>query len=318
MNITFNREGEIFYGMYLIEVMYLLDLIPGYKKAYRNWVSVLYNRIKARKLSDKWSYKIKVILRSDGKTLEINPGLVDLYALLLKNPNIKDIGVEYNEITFTFENHKLKFINPWKGDLKSAFGYETYKFLNPKDEVVIDIGANIGDSPIYFCVEGAKKVIALEPYSLNFELLTENININDCTNKIEPLNAGYGKDGLIKIDERLPPEASSDLKESKDEKGKLINLYSLKTILSMFNVKEAVLKMDCEGCEYNLLNEDSDTIRRFKRIQIEYHYGYEELYNYLKNNNFVVKYTKPMSFYNPHASNPNMKTGYIYATRKEN
>ena len=85
----------------------------------------------------------------------------------------------------------------------------------------------------------------------------------------------------------------------------------------MFNIKEAVLKMDCEGCEYNLLNEDRDTIRRFKRIQIEYHYGYEELYNYLKDNNFDVKYTEPRSVYNSYASNPNMKVGYIYTTRKE-
>jgi len=295
-----------------------IDAIYRYKKAYRNWVSVLYNMYKSRYLSDKSNHRIKVILRSNGKIREVNPGLVGLYTFLLKNPNIKDIDIENNEITFTFKAYKLKFIEPEKGDLIAVFAFEDYKFLNPKDEVVIDIGANIGDSPIYFCIEGAKKAIALEPYPLNFELLTENININDCTDKIELLNAGYGRDGLIRIDESFMPNCASDLKESKDGKGKLINIYSLKTILSMFNVKEAVLKMDCEGCEYNLLNEDRDTIRRFKRIQIEYHYGYEELYNYLKDNNFDVKYTKPVSFYNPHASNPNMKLGYIFATRREN
>jgi len=298
--------------------MGLIDIVSRYKKAYRNWISVLYNMYKARNLSGESNYKIKVILRSNGKIREVNPGLVWLYTVLLKYPIFKDIDIENNKISFTFKGCRLKFVEPWNGDLVTVFVNEDYKFLDPKDEVVIDIGANIGDTPIYFCVEGARKVIALEPYSYTFKLLTENVNINDCTDKIELLNAGYGKDGLIRIDENFIPNPSSDLKESKDGKGRPINLYSLKTLLSMFNIKEAVLKMDCEGCEYNLLNEDRDTIRRFKRIQIEYHYGYEELYNYLKDNNFDVKYTKPKSEYNSYASNPNMKLGYIFATRKEN
>jgi len=239
-----------------------------------------------------------------------------LYAFLLKYPNIKDIDIENNKIILIFKEHKLKFIEPWKGDLVSVFANEEYKFLNPRNEVVIDIGANIGDSSIYFCIEGAKKIIALEPYPYFFKLLTENININGCTDKIIPLNAGYGKDRVMRIDESFIPDIGSDPKESEDEKGKLINLYSLKTILSMFNIKEAVLKMDCEGCEYNILSEDRDIIKRFKRIQIEYHYGYEELYNYLEDNGFDVKYTKPKNIYNPSASNPNMKIGYIYAIRK--
>ena len=298
--------------------MSLIDAISRYKKAYRNWVSVLYNTYKARKLNGKSYHKVKVILRSNGKICEVNPVLVGIYTFLLEYPNnIKDIDIENNTISFTFKGFKLKFIELEKGDPVAAFAREDYKFLNPKDEVVIDIGANIGDSSIYFCVEGAKKVIALEPYPYLFKLLSENVNINGCADKIVPLNAGYGKDGVIGIDESFIPDAKSDLKESKDGNGRLINLYSLKTILSMFNIKEAVLKMDCEGCEYNLLNEDRDTIRRFKRIQIEYHYGYEELYKYLKDNNFDVEYTEPRSDYNSYASNPNMEVGYIYATRKE-
>jgi len=295
--------------------MGLIEAIFRYKKAYINWLPVLYHRYKAtRNLSSKSNRKIKVILRSNGKICEVNSELAWLYALLFEYPNIKDIGIEDNEIVFTFKGHKLKFVEPWRGGLLAVFANEDYKFLNPKDEVVIDIGANIGDSPIYFCLEGAKKVIALEPYPYLFKLLNENVNINGYADKIIRLNAGYGKDGAIRVDESFIPNGNYDLKESKDGKGTLINLYSLKIILSMFNIKDAVLKMDCEGCEYNLLNENRDTIRRFKRIQIEYHYGYEELYklyNYLKDNNFDVKYTEPRSECNPYASNPNMKIGYI-------
>jgi len=295
----------------------LIEAIFRYRNAYRNWLSVLYHKYKAKNLSDKSNYKIKVILRSNGKIREVNPELAWLCTILLKNHNIKDIDIEDSIVSFSFKGYKLKFIEPLKGDLIAVFVNEEYNFLDPKDEVVIDIGANIGDTPVYFCVEGAKKVIALEPYPYTFKLLSENVNINGCTDKIISFNAGYSKDGLMRIDESFIPNTSSDLKESRDEKGKLINLYSLKTLISMFNIEEAVLKMDCEGCEYNLLNEDRDTIRRFKRIQIEYHYGYEELYKYLRDNNFDVKYTESRSSYNPYASNPNMKIGYIYATRRE-
>lgn len=75
------------------------------------------------------------------------------------------------------------------------------------------------------------------------------------------------------------------------EEGKEIDSYSLKTLIKKYNVSSAVLKMDCEGCEYNLLNEETETLRKFKRIQIEYHYKHEPLVNKLKTTEFNVKYT---------------------------
>ena len=34
-----------------------------------------------------------------------------------------------------------------------------------------------------------------------------------------------------------------------------IKMYSLETLLNENGIDGAILKMDCEGCEYNLLNE---------------------------------------------------------------
>ena len=134
---------------------------------------------------------------------EVNLELSFFYTILLKYPNIKHIDIKNNEISFTFKGFELEFIEPQNGDLVAVFANEEYNFLDPKNEVVIDIRASIGDSPIYFCVEGARQVIALEPYPYTFKLLSENVNINGCTDKIIPLNAGYGKSGLIRIDEKL-------------------------------------------------------------------------------------------------------------------
>jgi hypothetical protein len=86
----------------------------------------------------------------------------------------------------------------------------------------------------------------------------------------------------------------------------------MKTLLDTYNLNSALLKMDCEGCEYNLLNEGNETLRRFERMQIEYHYGYEKLKNKFEEAGFKVKCTEPVLG----ADNKNMHMGYIYARRK--
>jgi hypothetical protein len=56
----------------------------------------------------------------------------------------------------------------------------------------------------------------------------------------------------------------------------------------------SLLKLDCEGCEYGLiLDANRETLRRFKRIIIEYHNGYENLCNKLREAGFFVRHTVP-------------------------
>jgi ribosomal protein L11 methylase PrmA len=64
------------------------------------------------------------------------------------------------------------------GDLFNIFYEKDYDFLPVKNRVVIDIGANIADSSIYFATTGAKKVIALEPFPKNFVVAQKNITLN--------------------------------------------------------------------------------------------------------------------------------------------
>ncbi|MGH9926963.1 MAG: FkbM family methyltransferase, partial [Nitrososphaeraceae archaeon] len=87
------------------------------------------------------------------------------------------------------------------GDVFNIFYKKEYEFLPVKDKVVIDIGANIADSSIYFAMNGAKKVIALEPFPKNFEIAQKNIAMNGFTDKVELLNAGccggHSKDVIL-------------------------------------------------------------------------------------------------------------------------
>jgi len=60
-------------------------------------------------------------------------------------------------------------------------------------------------------------------------------------------------------------------------------------LINEFDIKEAVLKMDCEGCEYNILNEDDVVLKKFKRIVLEFHYGYKNIESKLKHAGFSTE-----------------------------
>jgi len=88
-------------------------------------------------------------------------------------------------------------------------------------------------------------------------------------------------------------------------------IYSFNCILGEYGPFD-VMKMDCEGCEYDAIA-SSKRVGEIKQIQIEYHYGPERLLEALKNAGFEVKATKPMKYYDPHALNPDKSLGYVYA-----
>lgn len=292
--------------------------INRYRTTYRNWPYLILNVRKKDLPTDK---KITVITKT-GNTITLWGLQFHLLDSLAKKGTPIDKALYYviqNKIPF---KESLITIEGWltdgninNGNIFDVFINEDYKFLDVKDKDVIDIGASIGDSPIYFALSGAKRVIALEPYPYSYNLAKKNVETNDLTKKIEILNAGYGKDDDVFVD---PYKVSLDYAQFQPaQNGIKIKLYSLKSLIELFKITDAVLKMDCEGCEYSLITEDTDSIRKFSHIQIEYHYGYSELKDKLENSGFEVKWTKPNKFYDPRDKiNHNMELGYIYAKRK--
>jgi len=91
----------------------------------------------------------------------------------------------------------------------------------------------------------------------------------------------------VKVDEKMRDTGSAILVSSNE--GKEVKLYSLEMLLNEFYIKEAVLKMDCEGCEYNILNEDDSVLKKFKRIVVEFHYGYKNIESKLKHAGFSIE-----------------------------
>lgn len=217
-------------------------------------------------------------------------------------------------MSFIFMDKKISlFDSDYNGDVLGVFYNEEYNNLNVDNKLIVDIGANIGDSAIYFAIKGAREVIALEPYPSTFQSLKENVKINGYTDRIRTLNAGYGKDGYIRVDPQRKAIASTSL--FPENSGLEVPLFSLQTIVHNYGIEDAVLKMDCEGCEYALLDEDLRYLVPFSEMVIEYHYGYEKLVNFLKKSGYNVTYTDPVYSFNTQAHDPHMKYGMILAKK---
>ncbi len=182
----------------------------------------------------------------------------------------------------------------WYSELKNMFADELYSSFPVNGKTVIDIGANIADSSIYFISKGAKKVVALEPFPFNFEMGKKNIEINQLSDKIDYVLAGASdKSGEIFIDAKVEKGYTSfRLVEHKD--GFKIPTMTLKDIIDKYHIESAVLKLDCEGCEYKtILTSGSDVLQKFSDILIEYHNGYKELKEKLETEGFTVSVLNP-------------------------
>ncbi len=121
-----------------------------------------------------------------------------------------------------------------------------------KDDIVVDVGANIGAITIPLAYR-AKKVYAVEP--LFWKELEANIKLNNLTN-VDTLKYAIGKeDGkLVKI-----------LFSSKEE---VVPIISFKVLKEVVGKQINFLKMDGEGCEWDINPEEFKGIRE---LRVEFH-----------------------------------------------
>ena len=134
---------------------------------------------------------------------------------------------------------------------------------------------------------GAKKVIMIEPQPKFFQYASKNIVHNNLTNKIQMINSAVsGKAGSIKINY---DKSDQNFQIPVDNNGVSIPVITLDDILTKHSESGLVLKMDCEGCEYDVINYSSDeTIKQFDAILLEFHSGCLDLKKRLESCGFNV------------------------------
>lgn len=151
----------------------------------------------------------------------------------------------------------------------------------PPDKIVVDIGANIGVFALYAVhALKAKHVFAYEPDSGNFACLQRNIKENGLEESIDAYQLAVtdvpGREVNLTVGSGPYNTIFSD--EHPEMKGVYGNAQSVRTTSMAEIVRVAghidVLKLDCEGSEYDILFGSSpDILQRIGAIRMEYHRG---------------------------------------------
>lgn len=148
---------------------------------------------------------------------------------------------------------------------KEIFFYNIYNikdFTPKKDQVVIDVGVYYGDSAIWWAKFFNANVIAFEPNKKVFDIMQENIKLNNLENKITAYNValGNGKEQSYTLQGQMFAKSNS---------GERIETKRLDDF--SFNQID-ILKIDVEGFEYEVLEGAVNTITKFKpKIILEVH-----------------------------------------------
>jgi len=145
--------------------------------------------------------------------------------------------------------------------------YDFDFLVTPK--TIIDCGANIGLSTIYFKNRyPLSHIISIEPELNNYELLERNSKLYE---GIECLNSGiWGKDVNLEIINPTDESASFQLKETLSHSE--LKALSINSIINRFNLDRInILKIDIEGSEKNLFCNDTFWLDHVDYIVIELH-----------------------------------------------
>ncbi|MDG6999787.1 MAG: FkbM family methyltransferase [Nitrososphaerota archaeon] len=166
---------------------------------------------------------------------------------------------------------------PYSSDLRNVYEIFVEKIydVNCKGRDVVDIGASIGDTPMFFASKGARVIYAFEPVKQAFDAALENFRINGVTNVIL-VNAPIASD---KMDFSVPKSvslfesASVALQPHQSETGEDMELFESIPLREVVEHLEDpyLLKIDCEGCEYDLITNSYPSIRLFENVIFECH-----------------------------------------------
>ncbi len=167
-------------------------------------------------------------------------------------------------------------------EIETAYQLDEIDF-HPGD-VAIDIGAHVGIVSIYL----AKKhpdihIYAYEPTKENFERLVRNLTVNNIKN-VSPYNEGLSNDGrdlVLSGDPAINTGGMSAFTTPNGHSQKVPTKTLAKVIGGIFedspNGSVKLLKIDCEGAEYEVLGGGersvvfSETLGRIDHLRGEFH-----------------------------------------------
>jgi FkbM family methyltransferase len=198
--------------------------------------------------------------------------------------------------------------------------YTRYSLPIQDGWTIVDIGAGIGDFSIYAAYQHPKTVVyAYEPFPESFALLTKNIALNKLDNILPFQVAIWGQADTLLLDDSSgePLQVTSKALSPEDEAGAVkVEAQKLSQVLKLNNIEKIdLLKLDCEGAEYEiLLNVSAETFTKIERIIMEYH-NLDSVQNHQMLAAFLEKMGYHVSCYKNKVHD---HIGYLFAERNQN
>ncbi|MEP6802452.1 MAG: FkbM family methyltransferase [Acidobacteriota bacterium] len=183
---------------------------------------------------------------------------------------------------------------------------------------VVDIGAGSGDFAISVARRSARsRVFAFEPLPESFGLLLENLRLNGLSNVTPFPEAIAGRQGELLLYTKTGLEGQHRTAQTATpETGGALRVPSI-SLEAAFDRSDItvcdLLKIDCEGGEYDILfGASAEALSRVRHIAMEFHDGitahsHEDLVPYLESHGFRVR-TRP----NPAHAN----LGFLFAANR--
>ena len=205
----------------------------------------------------------------------------------------------FNELQLYIETPEEFFI------MKEVFIEKDYNLLSKESFVVFDIGMNIGISSFFFALnKNVEKIYSFEPVVTTYNQALYNLELNKSySHKIEAFNFGLG--GSSRVEKVLYNSQAKGNCGIRMESSLVVDRDNAKEIeISIKNISEIipglmakhpaqqkVLKIDCEGAEYEILQKlnDANLLVDIDVLLIEWHdKGAKILEDLLMANNFRV------------------------------
>ncbi len=178
---------------------------------------------------------------------------------------------DQNTKSFSFKSFKLFYKRPYEfiKTYEELFIDEIYRFETKNEQpIIIDCGANIGLSSIYFKTIYPKAILhAFEPDATLFELLKQNIEVNDFSKTHLHQAAVWIEDTTLSFSSKGSEGSHIDLSNQSDHKVKAIKLASF---LEQFEQID-FLKMDIEGAEFQVVADCLIGLQKVDNFFLEYH-----------------------------------------------
>ena len=177
------------------------------------------------------------------------------------------------EGVFNIFGHQFRYTDgrAFIHSVEEIFVDEVYRFHSEKKSpIIIDAGANIGLSVLYFKrLYPSCKIIAYEPDPKIFNILNENVASCRLDNVETRDAAAWIEDGELKFFSDGALSGSSEVDASLQGELAVVRAERLKTILQ--SQKVDFLKIDIEGAENSVMFDIEQELTQVENLFFEYH-----------------------------------------------